>query len=95
MKSVITICVLYSVVETAIPFKVWCVCDSRKVCVFDSGTWCVFDSRTWCVFVFQGFSEAVTEAFVRLCDSGLIYRSEALVNWSCALESAISDIEVT
>ncbi|TKS88721.1 Valine--tRNA ligase, mitochondrial [Collichthys lucidus] len=37
---------------------------------------------------------AVTEAFVRLCDSGLIYRSEGLVNWSCALESAISDIEV-
>lgn len=36
----------------------------------------------------------MTEAFVRLCDSGLIYRSEALVNWSCALESAISDIEV-
>ncbi|KAK2829980.1 hypothetical protein Q5P01_017911 [Channa striata] len=40
------------------------------------------------------FSRAVTEAFVRLCDSGLIYRSESLVNWSCALESAISDIEV-
>lgn len=36
----------------------------------------------------------MTEAFVRLSDSGLIYRSEALVNWSCALESAISDIEV-
>lgn len=33
-------------------------------------------------------------AFVRLCDSGLIYRSDGLVNWSCALESAISDIEV-
>uniref|UniRef100_A0A9J7YC20 Valine--tRNA ligase, mitochondrial n=1 Tax=Cyprinus carpio carpio TaxID=630221 RepID=A0A9J7YC20_CYPCA len=31
-------------------------------------------------------ASAVTEAFVRLCDSGLIYRSEALVNWSCALE---------
>lgn len=43
---------------------------------------------------FQGFSRAVTEAFVRLCDSGLIYRSEGLVNWSCSLESAISDIEV-
>lgn len=43
---------------------------------------------------FQGFSRAVTEAFVRLCDSGLIYRSEGLVNWSCALQSAISDIEV-
>ncbi|CAB1320400.1 unnamed protein product [Coregonus sp. 'balchen'] len=41
----------------------------------------------------QGFSSAVSEAFVRLCDSGLVYRSEGLVNWSCALESAISDIE--
>lgn len=36
----------------------------------------------------------MTEAFVRLCDAGLIYRAESLVNWSCALESAISDIEV-
>ena len=93
------------------PFKVWCVCDSWTWCVFDSWTGvCLTVGRGVCwtvgrgvcltvghgvVFVFQGFSEAVTEAFVRLCDSGLIYRSEALVNWSCALESAISDIEVT
>ncbi|XP_067111873.1 valine--tRNA ligase, mitochondrial [Osmerus mordax] len=47
-----------------------------------------------CFTMDQGFSLAVSEAFVRLCDSGLIYRSEGLVNWSCALESAISDIEV-
>lgn len=47
-----------------------------------------------CFTMDQGFSDAVTEAFVRLCDSGLIYRSERLVNWSCSLESAISDIEV-
>ncbi|KAM4630957.1 valine--tRNA ligase, mitochondrial [Polymixia lowei] len=47
-----------------------------------------------CFTMDQDFSRAVTEAFVRLCDSGLIYRSEGLVNWSCALESAISDIEV-
>lgn len=47
-----------------------------------------------CFTMDPGFSRAVTEAFVRLCDSGLLYRSEALVNWSCALESAISDIEV-
>lgn len=47
-----------------------------------------------CFTMDPGFSRAVTEAFVRLCDSGLIYRSEALVNWSCALQSAISDIEV-
>ncbi|KAM5262876.1 valine--tRNA ligase, mitochondrial [Ctenodactylus gundi] len=39
-------------------------------------------------------SEAVTEAFVRLYNAGLLYRSRQLVNWSCALRSAISDIEV-
>ncbi|KAK8381478.1 hypothetical protein O3P69_018508 [Scylla paramamosain] len=39
-------------------------------------------------------NEAVTEAFVRLYDAGLVYRKEALVNWCCSLQSAISDIEV-
>lgn len=39
-------------------------------------------------------SHAVREAFIRLFNKGLIYRKEALVNWSCTLESAISDIEV-
>ncbi|XP_011617194.2 valine--tRNA ligase, mitochondrial [Takifugu rubripes] len=47
-----------------------------------------------CFTLDPGFSRAVTEAFVRLCDAGLIYRAESLVNWSCVLESAISDIEV-
>ncbi|XP_061110480.1 valine--tRNA ligase, mitochondrial isoform X2 [Conger conger] len=47
-----------------------------------------------CFTMDPGFSRSVTEAFVRLGDSGLIQRSEALVNWSCALGSAISDIEV-
>ncbi|VEL20822.1 unnamed protein product [Protopolystoma xenopodis] len=42
----------------------------------------------------EGLSAAVTEAFIRLYDSGLIYRSTRLVNWSCCLRSAISDIEV-
>ncbi|KAK0403635.1 hypothetical protein QR680_017043 [Steinernema hermaphroditum] len=36
----------------------------------------------------------VTEAFIRLHERGVIYRSTRLVNWSCALKSAISDIEV-
>lgn len=44
---------------------------------------------------FQGSSAAVTEAFVRLHHAGLLYRSRQLVNWSCALRSAISDIEVS
>ena len=37
---------------------------------------------------------AVIEAFVRLHDKGLIYRSNRLVNWSCKLKTALSDIEV-
>ncbi|XP_076013348.1 valine--tRNA ligase, mitochondrial isoform X2 [Genypterus blacodes] len=52
------------------------------------------DWKRACFTMDPGFSRAVTEAFVRLSDSDLIYRSEALVNWSCSLESAISDIEV-
>uniref|UniRef100_A0A4W4GSG5 Valine--tRNA ligase n=1 Tax=Electrophorus electricus TaxID=8005 RepID=A0A4W4GSG5_ELEEL len=47
-----------------------------------------------CFTLDPGFSRAVTEAFVRMCDLGLIYRSESLVNWSCSLESAVSDVEV-
>jgi valyl-tRNA synthetase len=38
--------------------------------------------------------KAVTEAFVRMHRDGTIYRSTRLVNWSCTLKSAISDIEV-
>ena len=32
--------------------------------------------------------------FFRLHEDGTIYRSNRLVNWSCTLKSAISDIEV-
>ncbi|ELR21946.1 valine-tRNA ligase [Acanthamoeba castellanii str. Neff] len=39
-------------------------------------------------------SKAVTEAFVRLHDEGLVYRSTRLVNWCCFLQTVISDIEV-
>lgn len=39
-------------------------------------------------------SRAVTEAFVTMYDKGLIYRATRLVNWSCQLKTAISDIEV-
>lgn len=42
----------------------------------------------------ENLCNAVNEAFIRLFDKGLIYRDEALVNWSCTLESAISDVEV-
>uniref|UniRef100_A0A182PDM0 valine--tRNA ligase n=1 Tax=Anopheles epiroticus TaxID=199890 RepID=A0A182PDM0_9DIPT len=39
-------------------------------------------------------SVAVKEAFVQLFDKELIYRDRSLINWSCTLESAISDVEV-
>ncbi|CAE7903597.1 valS1 [Symbiodinium sp. KB8] len=39
-------------------------------------------------------SRGVAEAFVQMFDAGLIYRAKRLVNWSCQLKTAISDIEV-
>eukprot|EP00741_Cyanophora_paradoxa_P007479 tig00001130_g7234.t1 len=39
-------------------------------------------------------SRAVRVSFVRLFEEGLIYREKRLVNWDCALKSAISDLEV-
>ena len=39
-------------------------------------------------------SAAVTEAFVRLHEQGLIYRGQRLVNWDPVLKTAISDLEV-
>ncbi|GAB5372412.1 hypothetical protein AAMO2058_001663100 [Amorphochlora amoebiformis] len=40
-------------------------------------------------------SEAVSEAFVRLHDEGLIYRANRLVNWCPKLNTALSDIETS
>mmetsp|Transcript_21936 Transcript_21936/g.43109 ORF Transcript_21936/g.43109 Transcript_21936/m.43109 type:complete len:1152 (+) Transcript_21936:185-3640(+) len=39
-------------------------------------------------------SKCVTEAFVQMYEDGLIYRDTRLVNWSHALSTALSDIEV-
>jgi valyl-tRNA synthetase len=39
-------------------------------------------------------STAVIEAFVRLYESGLIYRANRLINWCCHLRTAISNIEI-
>ena len=41
-----------------------------------------------------GLCEAVTEAFVRLYEEGLIYRGKRLVNWDPVLHTALSDLEV-
>jgi len=37
---------------------------------------------------------AVQSAFIKFHENGTIFRSNRLVNWSCALQSAISNIEV-
>ena len=42
----------------------------------------------------EGLSRAVREAFVRLCEKGLIYRGTYLINWSPGLRTAVSDLEV-
>ncbi|XP_072287677.1 valine--tRNA ligase, mitochondrial [Pyxicephalus adspersus] len=47
-----------------------------------------------CFTMDEGFSRAVTTAFIRLFEDGLVSRRCRLINWSCALRSAISDIEV-
>ncbi|XP_054151396.1 valine--tRNA ligase, mitochondrial-like [Melozone crissalis] len=48
-----------------------------------------------CAFTMDpGFSRAVTEAFVRLFEAGLIRRDLRAVTWSCALRSALADVEV-
>ncbi|CAL9732427.1 hypothetical protein MOUN0_N09802 [Monosporozyma unispora] len=39
-------------------------------------------------------SKAVTEAFIRLFDEGIIYRDMKLVNWSTKLKTSISNLEV-
>lgn len=53
-----------------------------------------FDWDRACFTMDPKLVTAVTEAFVLLHDAGDIYRSNRLVNWSCSLKSAISDIEV-
>ncbi|CAB9510231.1 Valine--tRNA ligase [Seminavis robusta] len=39
-------------------------------------------------------SDAVSEAFVRLHEKGLVYRGEYMVNWAPLLKTAVSDLEV-
>lgn len=42
----------------------------------------------------EQLSKAVNESFIRLHDKKFIYRANRLVNWSCKLLTAISDVEV-
>jgi valyl-tRNA synthetase len=42
----------------------------------------------------EGLSKAVREAFVRLYETGKIYRGPRLINWSPGLKTAVSDLEV-
>jgi valyl-tRNA synthetase len=42
----------------------------------------------------EGLSAAVRKVFVDLYRDGLIYKDKRLVNWDCALQTAVSDLEV-
>jgi valyl-tRNA synthetase len=55
------------------------------------------DSCDWDRLTFtldEGVSKSVRKVFVTLYEKGLIYKGLKLINWSPALESAISDLEV-
>ncbi|CAL8121940.1 unnamed protein product [Orchesella dallaii] len=39
-------------------------------------------------------SQTVKEAFIQLFDDGLVRRADGIVNWSCALQTTVADIEV-
>eukprot|EP00118_Oscarella_pearsei_P025855 m.308914 g.308914 ORF g.308914 m.308914 type:complete len:1085 (+) comp45062_c0_seq1:2-3256(+) len=53
-----------------------------------------YDWDRVCFTMDPKLSRAVQESFIDLHTEGVIYRSVRLVNWSCKLNSAISDIEV-
>lgn len=42
----------------------------------------------------DSMNKACNEAFIRLFEKGIIYRSDRLVNWSCQLQSALSNEEI-
>jgi len=48
-----------------------------------------------CIFTLdEPRTRAVEEAFIRLFERGLIFRSNRLVNWDCTLKTAVSEMEV-
>ncbi|KAK6542835.1 valine--tRNA ligase [Orbilia ellipsospora] len=54
-------------------------------------------SMDWTLEAFtmdEARKEAVTEAFVRLHEQGVIYRAEKITNWCSTLRTAISDLEI-
>ncbi len=55
---------------------------------------CSYDWQRTRFTLDAGYAEAVSEAFVRFYDQGLIYRGKRLVNWCTHHRTVISDIEV-
>ena len=53
-----------------------------------------YDWERACFTMDPKFEHAVVEAFVRLHQEGVIYRDTRLVNWSCKLNTALSNLEV-
>ena len=39
-------------------------------------------------------SKSVQEAFIQLYDRGILYRAKRMINWCCALQIVISDVEL-
>uniref|UniRef100_F1KZF2 valine--tRNA ligase n=1 Tax=Ascaris suum TaxID=6253 RepID=F1KZF2_ASCSU len=76
--------------------EVWKWKDEKGVVIYDQlrKMGAGVDWERACFMMDPKMMRAVTHAFVDMHDKGVIYRSNRLVNWSCTLRSAISDIEV-
>uniref|UniRef100_A0A915A9X0 Valine--tRNA ligase n=1 Tax=Parascaris univalens TaxID=6257 RepID=A0A915A9X0_PARUN len=76
--------------------EVWKWKDEKGVIIYDQlrKMGAGVDWERACFMMDPKMMRAVTHAFVDMHDRGVIYRSNRLVNWSCTLRSAISDIEV-
>lgn len=76
--------------------EVWKWKDSKEDEIYDQLR-VLGASLDWtrsCFTLNPDFSHAVREAFIRLYNKDIIYRKKSLINWSCQLQSTISDIEI-
>ena len=53
-----------------------------------------FDSSREFFTLDEQRTKSVQEAFINLFERGILYRAKRMVNWCCALQTAISDVEM-
>lgn len=76
--------------------EVWKWKESKRESIIDDlkNLGCTLNYHREYFTMDKTLSRAVNRAFTELFEEGLIKREKSIINWSCALESTISDIEV-